>query len=64
MSFEGEGMILRSVHRYAGIFLTAEDNFGKPKLGDLLKVVQPVIASNKATFLQMKSLVVGSYRMI
>ena len=43
-----------------GICLTAEENPGKPQLGDcLVKAVQPVIATNGITYLQMNS--VGFY---
>ena len=53
-------MILEAVHRYPGIFLTAEENPEKPQLGDsLMKTERPVIASNGIPYLQMSS--VGSY---
>ena len=53
-------MIQGAVHRSPGICLTAEENPRKPQLEDsLMKVVRPVIASNGATFLQMRS--VGSH---
>ena len=39
----------------------AEENTRKPQLGDRLKAVRPVIASNGVPFLQMRS--VGSHSM-
>ena len=45
-------MIPGAVHRSPGICLTAEENPGKPQLGDrLMKVVQLVIVSNGVPFL-------------
>jgi hypothetical protein len=54
-------MILGAVHRSPDFCLTAEENRGKPQLGDLLMkgAVRPVIASNGVPFLQMRS--VGSH---
>ena len=41
--------------RSSGIYLTAEENSGKPQLGDhLMKAVHPVIASNGVPYLQMR----------
>jgi hypothetical protein len=43
------------VHR-SSIYLMAEENPGKPQLGDhLIKIVQPVIISNGVPCLQMTS---------
>ena len=40
-------MIPGAVHRSPGIYHTAEENAGKPQLGDhLMKAVIPAIASN------------------
>ena len=50
------------MQRSPGIYLTAEENPGKPRLGDsLLKAVQPVIGSNGVLYLQMSF--VGSHSM-
>ena len=49
-------MILRAVHKSPGICLAAEENPGKPQLGDrLMKTVRSGIALNRITFLQMRS---------
>ena len=48
------------MHRSLGIYLTAKENAVKPQLGGrLMKAVRSVIASNGATYLQMRS--VGSH---
>ena len=48
------------MHRSAGIYLIAEENSGKPQLGDrLIKAMRLVIASNGVSFLHMKS--IGSH---
>ena len=45
------------VHRSPGIYLTAEENPGKPQLGDnQMKAAQPVIASNGTPHLQITSM--------
>ena len=45
-----------AVHRSPGIYLMAEENPGKPQVGDcLMKVVRPVIASNAFPYFQMRS---------
>ena len=45
-----------AVHRSSGICLAAEENPGKPQLGDrLMKVVRQIIASNGVSYLQMTS---------
>jgi hypothetical protein len=45
-------MKLGTAHRSPGIYLTAEENPGKPQLEDhLMKSVQPVIVSNKVFYL-------------
>ena len=38
------------MHRYPGIFLLAEKNSGKSQLGDRLKTVQSVLASNGVSY--------------
>ena len=44
-------MIPGAVDRSLGIYLTAEENPGKPQLGDrLMKAVRPVIDSNGGPF--------------
>ena len=44
---KGDKMKLGAVHRFPGIYLTTEENPGKPQLGDgLMKAVRVVIASN------------------
>ena len=49
-------MIPGAVHR-SGICLTAEENPGKPQLGDgLMKLLYEVIVSNGVPFLQMRSI--------
>ena len=49
-------MIPGDVHILSDIYLMAEENPGKPQLGDhLIKAVQPVIASNGVPYLQMIS---------
>ena len=54
-------MISETVHRSPGICLTAEENTGKPQLGDrLMKGLCHVIASYGDPYLQMK--LVGSHR--
>ena len=46
----------RALHRSPGNCLKAEENHGKPQLGDrLIRDVWPVIASNGVTRLQLKS---------
>ena len=41
-------MIPGAVHRFPGIYLTAEENPGKPQFGDrLMKAVRLVIASKE-----------------
>ena len=53
-------MIPRTVHRSPGINLPADENPGKPQLGDrLMKAVRPVIASDGVSYFQMRS--VGSH---
>ena len=50
------GMIPANLHRSPGICLTAEEKPGKRQLGDrLIKAVRPIIASNGAPYLPMKS---------
>ena len=50
-------MISGTLNRYPGIYLTAEENLGKPQLGELLmEAVQIVIASNGILYFQMLSL--------
>ena len=46
---KGDGtMIPGTVHRFPGIYLTAEENPGKPQFGDrLMKAVRLVIASKE-----------------
>ena len=47
-------------HKSPGIYLTAEENPGKPQLRDhLMRALRPVIASNGIPYLQMTS--VGSH---
>ena len=49
-------MVPGAVHRSAGIYLIAEENPGKPQLGDRLRnAVRPVIASNVDPFFEMTS---------
>ena len=49
-------MIQEAVHRSPSICLTAEENSGKPQLKDrLTKALRPVIASNRDSYLQMRS---------
>ena len=56
----GNEMIPGVVLRSPGICLTAEENPGKPQVGDRLnKAVRPVITSNGIPYLQMRS--IGSY---
>ena len=44
------------VYRSPGIYLRAEENPGKPRLGDrLTNAVRPVIASNGVAYLQNRS---------
>ena len=44
-----------AVHRSPGIYLTTEENSGKPQLGDSLrKAMRSVIVSNGVPYLQMK----------
>jgi hypothetical protein len=45
-------MKLGAVHKSPGIYLSAEENPGKPQLGDRL---MKVIASNGVSYLQMSS---------
>ena len=48
-------MISWAVHRYPGIYLTAEENSGKPQLGDhLMKALPLAIASNGVPYYEMK----------
>ena len=55
MRLNGRGL----VYRTPGIWLTGEENIGKPQLGDrLMKTVRSVIASIGAPYIRMKS--VGS----
>ena len=50
------------MHRSPGIYLRAEENPGKPDLGDcLMKSVRPVIASNEVPYIQITS--IGSHGM-
>ena len=54
-------MILGTVHRSLGIYLTTEESSGKTKLGDrLMKAVRPVIASNGVPDIQMRSVGLNS----
>ena len=54
-------MILGTVHRYPGTYLTTEESNDKPKLGDrVMKAIWPVIASNLFPYLKMR--LVESYR--
>ena len=48
-------MKTKAVQRLLGIYLTAEENPGKPQLGDRLKAMRIVVASNKILYLQMRS---------
>ena len=44
------------MHRCPGVYLTAEENIGKPQLGDrLMKAVRPVITSNGIPYLLIRS---------
>ena len=53
-------IILGIVHRPPGIYLTTEENPGKPQLGDrLMNAVKPVTVSNEVPYLQMR--LVGSH---
>ena len=50
-------MIPGAVHRFPGICLTAEENPGKPQLGERLKkALRSVIASNRVPYIQVRSL--------
>ena len=52
-------MIPGTVHKSPGIYQMAEENHGKPQLGDrLMKAVRPIVSSNGVPYLQMRS--VGS----
>ena len=49
-------MTQKAVHRFASICLAAEENPGKPHLGDSkLKAVRPVVVSNGVPYLRMRS---------
>ena len=54
-------MKTKAVQRLLGIYLTAEENPGKPQLGDRLKAMRIVVASNKILYFQLRS--VGSHSM-
>jgi hypothetical protein len=47
---------LGAVRSSPGIYLTTEENSGKPQLGEsLMKAVRQVIASNEVSYLRMRS---------
>ena len=48
-------MVPGTVHKFPGICLIAEENLGKPQLGDsLMMAVRPVISSNGVHYFQMR----------